>query len=300
MDSIGLLEKCMEQGRTQQSIGAGKLTGQVVLITGAGRKRGIGRATALRLAADGADIAVAAPWRDPATFPAHERSENWRGIASLADEIRAFGRRAVAIECDVTSSTEVEAMIARIIAELGAITGVVNCAGVASDAGAAPIVDMDDALWHHTIAVNLTGVYLVSKFAARAMLKAKRGGAIVNLSSLAGRVGMPNYGAYCATKFGVIGLTQQMARELAAQEIRVNCVCPGSTDTDMMDGTFGRTAKVTGKEFAQIKAQVGNYIPMGRQGLPLEQANAIAFLIGPDASYITGQTLNVDGGVRMD
>jgi NAD(P)-dependent dehydrogenase (short-subunit alcohol dehydrogenase family) len=152
MDSIGLLEKCMEQGRTQQSIGAGKLTGQVVLITGAGRKR---------------DIAVAAPWRDPATFPAHERSENWRGIASLADEIRAFGRRAVAIECDVTSSSELEAMIARIIAELGEITGVVNCAGVASDAGAAPIVDMDDALWHHTIAVNLAGVYLVSKFAAR-------------------------------------------------------------------------------------------------------------------------------------
>ena len=110
---------------------------------------------------------------------------------------------------------------------------------------------------------------------------------------------MANYGAYCASKFGVIGLTQQMAVELAPQGIRVNCICPGSTDTDMMDGTFQRTADRVNLEFDKVKSGVRNVIPMGRQGLPEGQAAALSFLMGPDASFVTGQTINVDGGLRM-
>src|SRR5262249_4511457 len=122
----------------------------------------------------------------------------------------------------------------------------------------------------------------------------------VNVSSTAGRMGFAAYGAYCATKFAVIGLTQQLALELAKDRIRVNCICPGSTDTDMMDGTFRRTAERAGTDFATIKSGVRNVIPMSGQGRAEEQAAAVSFLVGPDASYVTGQTLNVDGGLRMD
>jgi NAD(P)-dependent dehydrogenase (short-subunit alcohol dehydrogenase family) len=278
----------------------GNSNGKVAIVTGAGRKRGLGRAIALRLAQDGFDVAVSAYPRDPATFPDHEKVDGWKGAESVAEEIRAMGRRAAAILCDVTKREQVENLIAETEKQLGPVYAVVNNAGVASDAGAASVVEMSDDLWYSTVDVNLNGVYLVSKLAAKAMLKSGDGGAIVNISSMAGRVGLPLYGAYCASKFAVIGLTQQMAIELAKQGIRVNCICPGSTDTDMMDSTFKRTAELYQRDFADVKKGVRTVIPMDRQGKPSEQAAAVAFLCGPDASYITGQTLNVDGGLRMD
>ncbi|MGD9659897.1 MAG: SDR family NAD(P)-dependent oxidoreductase [Porticoccaceae bacterium] len=279
----------------------GKLTGMVALVTGAGRKRGIGRAIALRLAEEGADVMVTAIKRDPSTFPEHELAEGWRGAESVAEEIRAMGRKALAMDCDVTKPEQIATCIAAVEQELGPLTGLVNNAGVASEAAAAPIVDMADDLWLSTIDINLNGVYYMSKAAARAMLAHGKPSAIVNISSLAGRFGFANYGGYCASKFGVIGLTQQMAAELATKDIRVNCICPGSIETDMLDGTMARKAKLAGMPFAEYKASYNQkIIPMERRGQPSEQASAVAFLIGPDASYITGQTLNVDGGYRMD
>lgn len=278
-----------------------KLEGIVALVTGAARKRGIGRAIALRLAEDGADVAVTAIARDPSQFPEHEREEGWLGAESVAEEIRAMGRRAIAIDLDVTSDEQVAAAIARTTAELGDLTGLVNNAGIASEAAAASIADMDDALWHSTIDINLNGVYRMCKVGVRAMLAHGRPSAIVNISSLAGRFGFANYGGYCASKFGVIGLTQQLAAEVASRDIRVNCICPGSIDTDMLDGTMSRKAKVAGMDFDAYKASYNQtIIPMGRRGLASEQASVAAFLLGPDASYVTGQTINVCGGYRMD
>ncbi|MGB1141602.1 MAG: SDR family NAD(P)-dependent oxidoreductase, partial [Halioglobus sp.] len=126
------------------------------------------------------------------------------------------------------------------------------------------------------------------------------GGTIVMIASAAGRVGLRDYGAYCASKFGVVGFTQQLALELAGTGIRVNCISPGSHDTDMMDGTIERASEHYSLPDGAFREQLENYIPMGRQGRVEELAAAVSFMCSSDASYITGQTLNVDGGMRLD
>jgi NAD(P)-dependent dehydrogenase (short-subunit alcohol dehydrogenase family) len=278
----------------------GNLSGKVAVVTGAARHRGIGRAIALRLAADGADVVATGLARDPSEFPAHEREMGWQGVASLAEEISGMGRRGLGILGDVTDQSDVDAVVRETIDTLGHIDILVNNAALPSEAGVAPILDMDDEIWLTTVEVNLNGLYRMTKACGRAMRDRGDGGSIINISSMAGRVGLPNYGAYCATKFGMIGLTQQLALELAPHQIRVNCTCPGSTTTDMMDGTIHRTAELVGVDDDAIRSGIVRQIPLGRQGRVEEQAAAVAFLAGPDASFITGQTLNVDGGSRFD
>jgi 3-oxoacyl-[acyl-carrier protein] reductase/meso-butanediol dehydrogenase/(S,S)-butanediol dehydrogenase/diacetyl reductase len=234
-------------------------------------------------------------------MPAHERDAGWRGAGSVVDEILALGRNAVGMTCDVTRPSDVAACFERAEKELGPVTGLVNNAGIASEAAAASIIDMPDDLWFRTIDINLNGVYRMSKAAGQAMRAHGLPSAIVNISSLAGRFGFANYGGYCASKFGVIGLTQQMACELGPLGIRVNCVCPGSIDTDMLDGTMRRKAMIAAQSFGEFMASYNlGIIPMGRRGDASEQAATVAFLLSSDASYITGQSINVDGGYRMD
>ena len=280
------------------------LTGKLALITGAARYRGIGRATALRLAADGADIVICGRPRAQSSIPEHEQAMGWQGVESLAAEIRSSGRRALALECDVTDSEQVRAMVAAIKAELGRLDIIVNNAGDASNAGASPIFETAEAVWYKTIDVNVNGVFLVSKYAGQLILetvkKFQSQGSIVVIASLAGRVGLRDYGAYCASKFAVVGFTQQLALELADTGIRVNCVSPGSHDTDMMDGTLARTTDKYQLPEGSAKQQLENFIPMGRQGKVSELAAVVSFVCSDDASYVTGQTINVDGGARLD
>lgn len=277
----------------------GDLSGKVAMVTGAARYRGLGRAIALRLASDGADVIVTGRPASASSVTEAERAADWQGVTSLAAEIEALGRRGLGLEFDVTDAEQVRNATAQALAAMGRIDILVNNAGVPSDAGSAPILDMDDALWYSTVDINLNGMYLVTKHVGRAMRERGEGGAIINLSSTAGRRGLPAYGAYCATKFGVIGLTQQLATELARDNIRVNCVAPGSHPTDMMDGTIARTAAVVGASTDQITAGIRAAALLGRQGKPEELAASIAFLASDDAAFITGQTLNVDGGAHM-
>ena len=276
------------------------LAGQTALITGAARFRGLGRAIALRLAQDGADIVVCGRPRSPEAFPQHEQDMGWRGVASLAEEIRGMGRKAISLECDVTRKEQVVTMIDTVRSEFGRLDIIVNNAGVPSNAGASPILDTDEDVWYETMDVNVNGVFLVTKYGGRLMRECDNAGAIVMIASLAGRVGLQDYGAYCASKFGVIGFTQQLALELADTGIRVNCVSPGSHDTDMMDGTIARATEKYQLPDGSFKEQLENFIPMGRQGKASELASVVSFMCSSDASYVTGQTINVDGGARLD
>jgi NAD(P)-dependent dehydrogenase (short-subunit alcohol dehydrogenase family) len=276
------------------------LNGKVALVTGAARYRGIGRAIALRLADDGADIVICGRPRTPESFPAHEQEMGWQGVDSLAQEIEQKGRKALALPCDVTQKDQVMAMIETIKSEFGRLDIIVNNAGVPSNAGASPILDTDEDVWYQTMDVNVNGVFLVSKYGGRLIRDSDNGGAIVMIASLAGRVGLPDYGAYCASKFGVIGFTQQLALELAKTGIRVNCVSPGSHDTDMMDGTIARATEKYELPDGSFRQQLEDFIPMGRQGNVSELASVVSFMCSKDASYVTGQTINVDGGARLD
>jgi NAD(P)-dependent dehydrogenase (short-subunit alcohol dehydrogenase family) len=277
----------------------GWLDGKVAVVTGAGRMRGIGRAIAVRLAQEGADVAVSAVARPQDTFPEHEREARWRGVASVADEVEALGRRALPLDVDVTDRDQVRAMVDRTIAGLGGIDILVNNAGLALVSGRSSLWEMEDQEWFREIDVNLNGVYHCCKAVAAYLVQRDKGGKIVNISSLAGRQGQAQYGGYTPAKFGVIGLTQMLAKELAPHRVNVNAVCPGSTDTDMMDGTFHRTGERTGITFEMIKQGVKMFIPLGRQAEPSELAGAVAFLASAKADYITGQAINVDGGIMM-
>ena len=277
----------------------GRLEGKVAIVTGAGRMRGIGRAVALRLAQEGADVAVSAIGRRPEGFPQTEREAGWRGVESVAEEIERVGRRALTLDVDVTNAAQVSDMVKRTQAELGRIDVLVSNAGLALVSGKRSLWEMDDEEWRREVDVNLNGVYLCCKAVAAALVERGEGGKIVNVSSSAGRQAQPQYGGYTPAKFGVIGLTQMLAKELAPHRVNVNAVCPGSTDTDMMDGTFRRTGERMGIPFEMVKQGVKRFIPLGRQADPAEIAAVVAYLASPQADYITGQAISVDGGLVM-
>ena len=274
------------------------IAGRVALVTGAARPRGIGRATARRLAREGADVAcldIARPYPD---FPGH-------GVASSDDlddvvaEIRALGRRALALRCDVSSWDEVHAAVDAASAELGVVSLVANVAGGAGfGMGLGPLVGLSEAEWDVVVDVNLKGTWMVSKACASRMVAAGSGGRIVNVASQAGKRGFSGLGAYCAAKAGVILLTQTMALELGPSNITVNAVCPGTVDTDLLNPN-GRMQQLLSGAPGGFEAWLQREIPLGRLETGDDVAAAIAFLCSDDASYITGEALNVSGGQTM-
>src|SRR3954454_25265330 len=274
------------------------IQGKVALVTGAARRRGIGRATALRLAREGADVACLDIARPYESFPGH-------GVASADEldevvrEIEALGRRSLAVRADVSSWDEVHAAVDEAHSALGRIDLVANVAGGASlGAGAGPLLQLTEAEWARVLDVNLKGTWMVSRACAAKMV-GNGGGRIVNVSSQAGKRGFPMLGAYCSAKAGVILLTQVMAAELGPMGITVNAVCPGTVDTDLLNKDRQMEQMVGATFPGGMEAWIQQEIPLGRLGTGDDGAAAIAFLMCDDSAYITGEALNVSGGQTM-
>ncbi len=245
------------------------LDGKVALVTGA--SRGIGRAIALRLAEEGAKVAI-----------------NYAGNAKAAEEVKSLieakGGTAILLQADVSDSAAAEAMVKDVLDAFGAIDILVNNAGITRDGLLARMKEEDfDAV----INTNLKGVFHCTKAVTKPMMK-QRSGAIVNMASVVGLTGNASQANYGAAKAGVIGFTKSVAKELAGRGITVNSVAPGFIETDM-------TAVLSDK----VKEAMEAGIPLKRAGKPEDVANAVLFLVSGQASYITGQVLNVDGGMVM-
>jgi 3-oxoacyl-[acyl-carrier protein] reductase len=248
-----------------------RLADKVALVTGAAR--GIGAATARRLAADGADVAVI--------------DQREQDTGEMVAAIREAGGSAVGIGCDVADAGQVEAAFARTVNELGRLDILVNNAGVIRDN---LLFKMTEDDWDTVMSVHLRGAFLCSREAQKHMV-AQKSGKIVNLSSTSalGNRGQANYSA---AKAGIQGFTRTLAIELGPFGINVNAVAPGFIATAMTDAT----ARRVGVEPEQFREAAAAAVPLGRIGLPEDIANVVAFLVSEDASYVTGQTIYVDGG----
>lgn len=262
------------------------LDGRVAIVTGAGRMRSIGRPIAVELARAGADIVLTGTGRSPADYPPDERAAGWRDIGSVADEIRALGRRALPVVSDVSDPLAVDALLERAIGEFGRLDVVVNNAGAARGPDRFDVVDLDPAEWQKVIDVNLHGTFHMSRAAARHWLAVDSPGSIINISSVGGKIAGPGTAAYSASKAAIHALTAAMAAELGPNGIRVNAVCPGIVDTSRLDDID------RGEHWERLRT----IIPLRRHGTGDDIAHMVVYLCSDQGSWITGQAINVDGG----
>lgn len=276
-----------------------KLKDRVAIVTGAGRAEGIGEAIALRLAEEGADVAVVDLCRERPDLP-RERFGQWDDLVRVGERVGKTGRRAIPVKADLTNEVEVIAMIEQVISSLGRIDILCNNAGGGTGAGpvdSTPVVDVSVADWHYTLDASLTSTMLCAKHAARRMIARGKGGRIINTSSGASLHGVYGGSAYAAAKLGVTSLTKTLAIELAPHGITVNAYCPGLTRTQYVRQRVESIARATtDKTPDQVLNEWAKTIPLGRPAVPSEMAGLVAFLASDDAGYITGQTINVDGG----
>lgn len=253
---------------------------RTALITGAAR--GIGQGIALRLGADGLDIAVA-------DLPSM-RAES----EAVVDEIRAKGRRSVAIDVDVSDAHEVDAMVQTTVNELGRLDVMVANAGVAD---VAPLLDVSPEAFDWLISINLRGVFLCYTAAARQMIEQGTGGKIIGAASIAAHKGFAMLGHYSASKWAVRGLTQAAAQEWAEHGITVNAYCPGIVGTKMWELIDQKLTEASGEPRGAALAKFSELITLGRVETPEDVAAFVSYLASPDADYMTGQSVMIDGGV---
>ncbi|HUT52271.1 MAG TPA: SDR family NAD(P)-dependent oxidoreductase [bacterium] len=277
----------------------GALQGKTALVTGASKATGIGYAIATRLARDGANVVVADLCADlSAEFPGYVRTGTSEELEKLAAVIREHGVRALAVPLDVTDTASVSAVAAAVEKEFGSLNILCNNAG--GSPGPQSVQNVEERAWLKTIDINLNGTFRVSKAMIPLLIKGGPGGSIVNTSSRAGKVAGPFMASYCSAKAGVIMLTKVLAKELAGNCIRVNCICPGQIQTDLGQWGWDLRAFSKGMNRERYSEEMKKEIPLGRAGTPEDCANVVAWLVSDQAAYITGQAINVTGGQLME
>ena len=268
-----------QQQLLRAGVESARFAGQVVVVTGAAG--GIGGACALRFAQEQARVACL--------------DIDGAGAETIAARCRDLGVEAVALACDVTDAAAVEAAFAAVAARWGGIDVLVASAGVYTGA---PLEEVPAAQWLNTVAVNLTGAFYSNR-AVAPYLRERGAGSIINISSMAGKTSWPASAEYSASKSGLIGLTRSVAMELAPYGVTANAVCPGNTLTHMVFGVAGMVGGRDGLSAEAWLQQRAKDCPLGRLAQPWEMAGVVAFLASPDARYLTGQALEVDGGMVM-
>lgn len=274
---------------------------KVALITGAGGMRGVGRATAIKLAGLGADLALTDVHREAEDLPPAEIRLDWRGIESVSEEIQAMGRQTQTVYCDLSQSNQIEAMVDQVISHYGHIDILVNNARAIIGRDKVPVTELAQEVWDHFLAINTTAVFLCTKLVGLEMVRQGTGGRIINIASNASKQASATGAAYSASKFAVLGLTQASALDLARYGITVNAVCPGPINTDRMSyWERDRAAEegISQEEFrSQVVEEAGQATPIGRIAESEDVANMVAFLASEEANFITGQAYNVNGGL---
>ena len=277
------------------------LEGKVALITGAGGMRGIGRATALKLAELGVDLALTDVLRDVDDLPPGEIRAEWKSVDSVSEEVRQLGRKCLPIYADLGDSKQIESVVKQTVDHFGHIDIMINNARAIIGRDRVPVTELDEGVWHNFLDINTTAPFLFTKFAGREMVRQGSGGRIINMASNASKQASATGSAYSASKFAVLGLTQASALDLAPYQITVNAVCPGSTNTDRTDYSERAVAESEGVSVEEVRARVvaeaARRSPLGRMGESEDVANLVAFLLSDEASFITGQAYNVNGGI---
>ncbi|MFN0089720.1 MAG: SDR family NAD(P)-dependent oxidoreductase [Acidimicrobiales bacterium] len=263
------------------------LAGRVAVVTGAGRMRSIGRPIAVALARAGVNVVLTGTGRPPERYPEDEQEAGWRDIESVADEVRAAGAEALALVSDVADPAAVDALVDEVVARFGGVDIVVNNASYARGPDRFPVVELDPEVFLKVLTTNLYGTFLMCRAFGRRLAEQGRGGSIVNISSIAGKMFIPNTAAYASSKAGIQALTAVMAREMGARQVRVNAICPGVIDTFRMDDI------PRGDTWDRM---VARDIPLGRAGEGEDIAAMVVYLCSDQAAWITGQSYNVDGG----
>jgi NAD(P)-dependent dehydrogenase (short-subunit alcohol dehydrogenase family) len=264
-----------------------ELSGRVAIVTGATRKRGLGRAIALCLARAGADVVVTGSGlKAAADRPRDERETNWLGESDIAREIETLGVRSLALKVDVTSSTAVRKMVGDTVARFGRIDMLVNNATFARGDDRVPLQQLEDDMWRRIVDINLNGTMLCCKYVSRQMIAQGFGGSIVSISSAAALKAQASFSAYAASKAGVHALNAVLAAELGPHGITANVIAPGILDTARVDMLR------EGDRWAKRLASV----PIGRAGTVEDVAEMVRYLCGPHARWISGDVFLMTGG----